>query len=189
MKDALREPLIKRRKSLSLTDIDYKSQRIVENVRRTTEFKQAKRIAFYYAVNGEADPIRLKEFSTQKEFFLPILSQQNNQGLLFGPFKENTKFSNNQFSIPEPECKEDELITPDLLDLVIVPLLGFDRKGNRLGMGGGFYDRSFAFRIKQKTNPWLIGFAYDFQEVTDIEVEPWDVGLDMIATESEIINF
>lgn len=188
MKESLREPLISARKQLSNSDVQNKSKNIVEIVKNSNVFENSKNIAIYHAVNGEADPGELQNRTMHKTFFLPVLSKQENQGLLFAPVNQNNKFEKNRFSIPEPVCAEDDLVAAQKLDLVIVPLLGFDRKGNRLGMGGGFYDRSLAFRIQQKTKPLLLGFAYDFQEIDPIESEPWDVKMDMVATESELIQ-
>ena len=76
------------------------------------------------------------------------------------------------------------------IELVLVPLLGFDRHGHRLGYGGGYYDRSFAFlktRIRP-TEPLLVGIAYALQELPQIDAEAWDVTLDFVATESELID-
>ena len=70
-----------------------------------------------------------------------------------------------------------------------MPLLGFDRSGNRLGMGGGFYDRSLAYKQQRpEKRPVLMGFAYDFQEVESLLAEPWDIGLDWIAMESDLFR-
>jgi 5-formyltetrahydrofolate cyclo-ligase len=81
-------------------------------------------------------------------------------------------------------------MTPAELELVLVPLLGFDRRGRRLGYGGGYYDRSFAFLKAgaRPREPLLVGVAYAFQEVPQLRAEPWDVTLDFIATEHELID-
>ncbi len=68
-----------------------------------------------------------------------------------------------------------------------MPLLGFDAEGNRLGMGGGYYDRSFAFKQSHINTPILLGFAYDFQQVDTLTPEPWDIRLDIIATENHLV--
>jgi 5-formyltetrahydrofolate cyclo-ligase len=95
----------------------------------------------------------------------------------------------NRYGIPEPVAP-GELLEPFQLDLVLVPLLGFDRRGHRLGHGGGYYDRSFAFLNEQvrPTEPLLVGIAYDFQELEIVNEEPWDVALDFIATNRELID-
>jgi len=96
--------------------------------------------------------------------------------------------STNRFNITEP-IDQSATVTAEQLDAVLVPLLGFDQMGNRLGMGGGFYDRSFEFRIKSATKtPVLIGVAYDFQQLDNLPAEPWDVPLDIIITETGVID-
>ena len=80
-----------------------------------------------------------------------------------------------------------EMLAPDELDLVLAPLVVFDGNRNRIGMGGGFYDRSFAFRKNSEhTIPVLIGVAHEIQKVDRIVPEEWDVQLDMIVTDQAI---
>ncbi len=152
----------------------------------------AKSIGTYYSVRGEADPANLiaeaKKEKTNKEFYLPVLSTDKQQGLLFGQLTPNVEYKNNKFSIPEPIIKENDLVNGEHLDLILVPLLGFDKKGNRLGMGGGFYDRCFAFKKHKKNTTLLMGLAYDFQEIDKLKPESWDVRLDLIATETQLID-
>ena len=186
MKDQIRQTLRAQRADLSLESISQLSSAIAKNVKNAESYKSAQRIGFYHSVKGEADPALLK--TTDKQFFLPVLSKNKNEGLVFIEVNEGTKFENNKFGIPEPIYDEEKIVTANSLDIVLVPLLAFDKTGNRLGMGGGFYDRCFAFKKQQKSHPLLIGFAYDFQEVDFLEPEAWDVGLDMIATESRLIN-
>jgi 5-formyltetrahydrofolate cyclo-ligase len=72
---------------------------------------------------------------------------------------------------------------------VLVPLVGFDRRGNRLGSGGGWYDRSFAFLrdVPRPARPILVGIGYHFQEVEKLDAQPWDIPMDFIATDRELI--
>lgn len=190
MKDELRAQLKKQRRSLSTLQQQEKSSQITSQVVKSLPFKNAQQIAFYYAVSNEANPqfFDLPE-ETRKEFYLPVLSTLKTQSLLFSPVNQESKFQLNKYAIPEPICSNNKLITGNTLDLVIVPLLGFDISGNRLGMGGGYYDRSFSFKNKsQKNKPILMGFAYAFQEVENLLTEDWDVKLDYIATENGIIK-
>jgi 5-formyltetrahydrofolate cyclo-ligase len=96
----------------------------------------------------------------------------------------------NRFGIPEPQLPAAQQWQPEALDAVLVPLLAFDRHGNRLGSGAGYYDRSFAFlgTRRPRPAPLLIGVAYAMQEVERLAIEPWDVPLDYIATEAELIE-
>jgi len=186
-KDKVRKPLLALRAQLSKSEQQEKSAQIVEYIKRSNVFMQSKKIAFYHAVRGEADPQSL--FNTtndNQQFYLPLLSSDKNQGLVFAPIDKNTQYKNNPFSIPEPIVDTHELLDATELDLVIMPLLGFDLTGNRLGMGGGYYDRCFSFKHSNMIKPILIGFAYDFQKIESLIAEPWDIGLDMIATESSL---
>ena len=92
----------------------------------------------------------------------------------------------NRFGIPESIAAE--LLEATSLDVVLLPVVAFDRLGHRLGTGGGYYDRTFAFRQGSSSPPLLIGIAYAFQEVDAIEVAAWDVDLDWVVTEREAIE-
>jgi 5-formyltetrahydrofolate cyclo-ligase len=82
-------------------------------------------------------------------------------------------------------------IQPLALDLVLTPLVGFDHKGNRLGMGGGYYDRSFAFLLRRQNwkKPRLVGLAYDFQQLDKLPAKNWDVPLTAVATDTHWHSF
>lgn len=185
MKDQIRQKLRSQRANLSAESFSTKSSAIASHVIDSDVFKNANKVGFYHSVRGEADPASLQ--TLDKQFFLPVLSKNLDEGLVFVELNDHTKFENNKFAIPEPVFDEAKIVAGNTLDLVIVPLLGFDKNGHRLGMGGGFYDRCFAFKKLSKSNPVLLGYAYDFQEVDGLEPESWDVDLDMIATESGLI--
>ena len=93
----------------------------------------------------------------------------------------------NRYRLPEPDVSDDEMLVPEELDLVLAPLVVFDAQRNRIGMGGGYYDRSFAFR-KDPANmkPTLIGVAHELQKVDQLIPESWDVQLDMVVTDHAI---
>lgn len=192
MKQDLRSQLKTKRSGLSADLQQQKSAKIVAIVRTSEAFKQATNIGYYHSVRGEADPAGVFELTlsaeNHKRFYLPVLSPNENQGLLFGEVTADTQFENNRFSIPEPVFNQKKLVTGESLDLVLVPLLGFDSNGNRLGMGAGFYDRCFAFKKSGIAKPLLMGFAYDFQQVDRLVPEEWDVRLDLIATEAQLIQ-
>lgn len=149
-------------------------------------------IACYYAVGAEIDMKAVIERIGQlnKKCYFPILSPREKGFLHFGEYRPNDKLTMNQFGIPEPKCLEDYYISPRSLDLVIVPLVAFDKKGNRLGTGSGYYDRTFAFKHEspETKTPILCGYAFSFQEVPEISHEAWDVRLDYIVTENEFID-
>ncbi|MCI4411062.1 MAG: 5-formyltetrahydrofolate cyclo-ligase [Thiotrichales bacterium] len=109
--------------------------------------------------------------------FLPCLCADFT--LAFAPWQDETEMSANVLGIPEPTT--NQRITIDQLDVVLVPLVGVDAQGNRLGMGAGYYDRSLG---KARQRPYLIGVAHQCQQVERLPVQPWDIPLDALVTES-----
>ena len=188
-KDASRNKIISQRNQLDKNSQYNKSKQITQQVLTSNTFASARNIGFYHAVKGEADPGGLTAINQNKQFYLPIISSKSDQPLLFAPINKSTQYKMNRYSIPEPLYQEKDLVSGQELDLVILPLVAFDHHGNRLGMGGGYYDRTFAFKKKKVKKPTLLGFAYDFQEFESITPEPWDIPLDMLATESRFLIF
>lgn len=154
------------------------------------EFLVDERVAGYWAVGGEAPlhAVVADLGSRGQRYHLPVLVP--GRRLRFAPWRRDAEMRANRYGIPEPQCAPDELLAPQALDLVLVPLLGFDRRGHRLGTGGGFYDRSFAFlqAAARPAQPVLVGIGYSFQEVPALQSAAWDVRLDFIATERELID-
>lgn len=155
------------------------------------EFLVDARVAGYWASDGEL-PLNMAIAPLEQrgqQFLLPVIGTERT--LRFAAWQSGETVEPNRYGIPEPVvAADDALIDPMELDLVLVPLLGFDRSGQRLGFGGGFYDRSFAF-LKDRPRPsapLLVGVAYAFQELEAIESGPWDVLLDYIATDQELID-
>jgi len=112
---------------------------------------------------------------------LPILDDKS---LKFAKIGKN--FRKNRFGIKEPISTD--IISAEQLDIIFMPLVGFDSNKNRIGMGSGFYDRTLSFKKQQQNfkNPKLIGLAFDCQQVEQLEVQEWDVPLDVIITPSKI---
>ncbi|MBA3486620.1 MAG: 5-formyltetrahydrofolate cyclo-ligase [Lysobacter sp.] len=139
-------------------------------------------VAGYWATDGE---IALHAWQVQLPpdciYCLPVL--QADGCLAFAPWQPGHALRSNRFGIPEPDVAADALIDARRMSLVVVPLVAFDRSGNRLGMGGGWYDRSFAFRQHQPAPPWLVGAAYAEQRIEGIEPADWDVRLDTVCTD------
>lgn len=148
-------------------------------------FHQNQHIACYLAVNSEMETKYIIEaiWRTHKKCYLPILSMKEKGFLHFGEYTKNLRLTKNQFDIPEPECVEGYCDAPSQLDLVIMPLIAFDKQGNRLGTGAGYYDRTFAFKDSCDTKPVLCGLAFSQQEVEQINSEKWDIKCDFILTE------
>ncbi|HRN61757.1 MAG TPA: 5-formyltetrahydrofolate cyclo-ligase, partial [Luteimonas sp.] len=118
-------------------------------------------------------------------YCLPVLNADDT--LRFAPWAPGMALADNRYGIPEPDVSEADLLRPDQLDLVVAPLVAFDARGQRLGMGGGWYDRSFAFRTSQPAPPHLVGAAFALQQAEAIAPRPWDIPLDAVCTESETL--
>lgn len=149
-------------------------------------YRAAQRLAAYYAVNGEIDlaPLIERALDAGKQVYLPNLDRET---LRFSPYFREQKMRINRYRLPEPDVGDDEMLEPRELDLVLAPLVAFDAARNRIGMGGGFYDRSFAFRREPGCDrPLLIGVAHELQRVDALVPEPWDVRLDMVVTDQAI---
>lgn len=162
------------------------SAALCERLIELPEYQVARRLAAYFAVNGEIGLMPLIEhaWAQGKQVYLPNLDRQ---ALRFAPYFDGQQMRSNKFRLPEPDVRDDEMLTPDALDLVFAPLVVFDAERNRIGMGGGFYDRSFAFRKNPSAvRPVLIGVAHEMQRVDRLLPEDWDVRLDKVVTDEAV---
>lgn len=188
----LRRQLRQQRSKLSATTRRTLSRNIVRHLRQSRLFRNARHIALYLPVRGEADP-RLLYMSglPRQQFYLPVLSPFGDKRLWFVRWDKTTRFRNNRFQIPEPYPPYKRRRPARWLDLIITPLVAFDGHGSRLGMGGGYYDRTFVFKKRQtpQRRPTLCGFAYDFQKVEQLSRQSWDIPLDAIVTETSFFSF
>jgi 5-formyltetrahydrofolate cyclo-ligase len=187
-KAELRRALRARRNALDASDRRLAARRLAAQVLATRAFRAARRIAVYVASDGEIDPSTILEraLGMGKHGFLPVLSRLHRDSLWFAPIAPDTRFRRNRYGIPEPLCRRAMQRRAAQLDLILLPLVGFDARGNRLGMGGGFYDRSLAFldRRARLRRPRLIGLAYEFQRVERLPAQAWDVPLDAVITDA-----
>lgn len=192
------------RNSLSITAKQTAAAKIATVILELPIFKTSKFIATYLAFNNEVDTQILIDsiWQQQKICYLPLVDKPNafqnlarrktegrvtSDQMLFIRYEKNDQLIKNRFGILEPLFNAKKIIKPEELDLVIMPLVGFDEKANRLGTGGGFYDRTFDFK-KQKLQvlPYLIGIAYELQKLRTIVPMDWDVPMDMVVTESGV---
>ncbi|WNH53307.1 5-formyltetrahydrofolate cyclo-ligase [Stenotrophomonas oahuensis] len=139
-------------------------------------------VAGYWALDGEIAlhrwQMRLPDALT---YCLPVLS---GEVLRFAPWRPGQPLTANRYGIPEPDVAAGDTLAAEQMALVVAPLVGFDAQCRRLGMGGGWYDRSFAFRQARPAPPWLVGVGFAAQQVEDLPVQAWDVGVDAICTET-----
>ncbi len=139
-------------------------------------------VAGYWAMDGEIALHRWQlQLPPKVRYCLPIL---DGTLLRFAPWKPGQALRQNRFGIPEPDVEIADTLAAEQMQLVTTPLVGFDSKGGRLGMGGGWYDRSFAFRQDRPAPPWLVGAAFAIQEVPALPLASWDVLVDAICTDT-----
>ncbi|MHB0981910.1 MAG: 5-formyltetrahydrofolate cyclo-ligase [Thiobacillus sp.] len=151
---------------------------------------RSQRIGFYLPQGGEFDvhPLLNQALWMHRACYLPMLPRRG-RVMQFGRVGRNTRMAPNRFGIPEPI--DAKPLRARQLDLLLMPLVGFDLEGNRLGMGGGFYDATLAFMRHRRVwrKPRLVGVAYECQQVDTLPHEPWDMPLDAVLTERQLYRF
>ncbi len=179
------------RNRLTCLEQTMHAMRLASRVCRLQPFVAGRRIACYLANDGEIDPVYVVRtaWKMRKRVYLPILSPFQRK-LYFAPYIDGMEMHINRFGIPEPACSPVNWLRPWQLDLMLLPLVAFDANGNRLGMGGGFYDRSLAYRQSRTRSlkPKLIGLAHELQHEPQLATNSWDIPLDIIATEERVIE-
>ena len=184
----LRQQIRTQRQALPAQQQKSHSKLAAKQLTNSTLFLRSQRIAFYLSANGEIDltPILDRAHKMGKTCFLPVIHKGSQTTLWFCQYRPGDKLTPNSFGINEPDHHKHPPIKPWSLDLILMPLVGFDAKCNRLGMGGGYYDRTLSFlhRRKHWQSPHLIGVAHDCQKVDQLPVQSWDVPLQGVVTES-----
>lgn len=189
LRQQLRNRLAGQRQALGPADRMRAAQGLRHSLEQLPEFLVDERIAGYWAHAGEL-PLNLAMAPLAErgqQFHLPVIGPQRR--MHFAAWQAGDSVEPNRYGIPEPVAR-DHVLPGNFMDLVLVPLVGFDRHGNRLGFGGGYYDTNFAF-LKDEArpaSPLLVGIGYAFQELDALDAEPWDIRLDYIATERELID-
>lgn len=182
----LRIELRRRRRQLKAGQQALAAQKLLLRLSRSHWLRQAQHIACYWPSDGEISPLPLITIlrARGKQVYLPVLDSRENR-LYFRLYRRGDKLRPNRFGIPEPPAVNPSRPV-QALDLVLMPLVGFDGQGNRLGMGGGFYDRTLAGLNAQ--GPKLIGLAHSIQRAEGLRAAHWDVPLHQIATDTALIT-
>jgi 5-formyltetrahydrofolate cyclo-ligase len=192
-KNTLRQKLRARRRALSAEEQKQAASHLAANVTGTRLFLASRRIACYLPNDGEIDthPILAHIRRMRKDCYLPVLSRLSHDRLWFARMDTDTDLASNRFGIPEPVVPARDLVRAQELDLILMPLVGFDDQGHRLGMGGGYYDRSLEFLRHRHhwRKPHLLGIAYDFQRVNGLTADPWDIPLAGVITDQAVYFF
>jgi len=184
MQNTIRNQCKNARSEMSGDERVAASARIAENVIHSPWFQRSKTIACYLPAPGEVDTRRIiaRAWRMKKRIFAPVV--EKNGHLSFRAMNAETALYKNDFGLYEPG--DEEIIRPRDLDIVITPLVAFDSKKQRIGMGGGYFDRTFSFLANRNTylRPKLIGVAFSCQKVDEIPANPWDIPLFAVVTEN-----
>ena len=197
----LRKKLREARRGLTNQQHTDAAKRIASRLRTLPFLDNSTTIAGYLVNDGEVNLTYFIESiwqsSHDKKFALPVLHPVCKGHLLFLSYTQHSQLVKNKYNIEEPVLSCENVIPVRQCDVILMPLVGFDVNGNRLGMGGGYYDRTLSFTQRAPDShsfsvsktPKLVGIAHDIQEVDALPIAPWDVPLDAIVTPSRTLQF
>lgn len=186
-RNQLRKTVRGLRRNLSPEQQKKASHLLLSRIRQRLDFIRAKHIALYLPNDGEIDPQPLIALCWKlgKTVYLPVLHPTAHNRLWFVPYSPKSTMIQNIYGIQEPKLIPKLRRNAWALNLVFLPLVAFDAQGNRMGMGGGYYDRTFDFKAKKRgfKSPNLIGLAHEIQRVEKLPVENWDIPLESIISD------
>jgi len=179
LKSKLRKRILKAREKFNIKNIQIDFNQIIKILKKEKISKKI--IGGYYPVNFEIDDLALlREFKKNRfKISLPVI--KNNFQMDFYPWTLSEPLKINRYGIPEPESKN--IVYPDVL---LIPLVAFDKNLNRLGYGGGYYDRLIK-KLSKKKKIIKIGLAFSIQEIDKVPINVYDQKLDYIVTNNNII--
>lgn len=185
-KKAWRTELLTARRTLSAAEVLQKSAQIRQNLQAHFPLFATQKLAFYWAIHNEANLLPLVQiWQQQNAAFRALLPQviAKNAPLMFREFNAQCAMQTDRFGIQTPI--NSAILRPEVL---LIPLVGFDKQGFRLGYGGGFYDRTISALAKTGQKPLCVGIAYDLSLVDSITPEAHDQKMDFIVTESGVFS-
>ncbi len=186
---AIRGTLRALRRRLPERERQRSAERVASRLARLPAFSRARWIAGYLPFDGELDslPSMQRASAAGKNLCLPIIDPQRHGTMTFGHFQPSGVLLLNRFGILEPCRRMTRRVPLRQVDIVLMPLVGFDDEGNRLGMGAGYYDRFLSRRTRgQWRRPLLVGIAFELQHAEHVPHQPWDVPMDLIITERRL---
>ncbi|NDV24222.1 5-formyltetrahydrofolate cyclo-ligase [Desulfovibrio sp. JC022] len=186
-KEIIRRQLLEKRSALLGQDVKSMSRNIVNTVLSLEQWGRAEEVLLYWPIRNEVDirPLLENAWNSGKRLFMPCCRKNEPGQMDFGVVRAEADLTSGSFGIKEPcrtRCEFPDAVSPDL---IIVPGVGFDRSGFRIGFGGGYYDRFLA--RPQKDAFLSVGVCYDFQLVEGFPVEPWDKNVQLVCTDKELI--
>ena len=180
-RQALRKAKIQARESLDKTERNMRSQQIAAQIIASKEFREAKTIMIYRGIGGEVrlDWLERAKESEGKQFLFPLCLPERQMAAL-APKGEDA-WQAGSYGIMEPVMEKSQLVKPEDIDLIICPCTVFDEECNRMGMGGGYYDR-YLPKCKKAV---VAAAAFEIQKAESVPMEPWDKAVDLVFTEKK----
>lgn len=175
--EEIRHIVRQRRRDLVISERLHAEQSIYRQIYQHPKLLSAKKIAIFLSFDGEVNTQPIIEYLWQqnKSVYLPIIDLTNPQHLAFLPYHRHSQLTTNKFGIAEPIYDVDKILPYQSLDIVFTPLVAFDHRNYRIGMGGGFYDR--LLQNYQHDNIYPIGLAFKCQQIEYIANQSWDIQL------------
>ncbi len=182
----IRAQIRRQRQALSPQQQQQAAQQVAERALSLPLLAQARNVALFLSFDGELDtrPLISRLWQRGQQVYLPVLHPFSTGQLLFIRYLPDTPLTPNRYGIPEPSLNLTELAPLDTLDIILVPLVAFDARGQRLGMGGGFYDRTLQHWHQHGVLP--AGLAHCCQQVPALPTEQWDIPLPVIITPEKV---
>ena len=198
---ALRQSLRAKRRHLTKMKQHQHAKKITQRIIHSRLYKRSRHIALYLAADGEVDLSFLinklhssSDSGHSKKCYLPVIVSRRHAIIHFAPYEKHTRLKKNCFGILEPVYQKKQLKTALQMNLILAPLVGFDKQGNRMGMGGGYYDRALQHlksgdSRSRSFKPGFVGIAHEVQGVQRLESHTWDIALNAIVTERRLSYF
>jgi 5-formyltetrahydrofolate cyclo-ligase len=195
-RNLLRKTIRDKRLAINSKDQKLAAKQLLKHLTSHPKITTANNVAIYLANDGELDTTPFIEWcwANNKQVYLPVIHPFSKGHLLFLHYTPNATMCKNRFGILEPKLNVNHIMPINEIDILFTPLVAFDKQGARLGMGGGFYDRSLEkwhtlYQKNNKARPYPIGLAHNCQRVDSIPTEHWDIPIPEFITPTNIYRF
>lgn len=179
-RSSIRQKILQTRRTITSEEAHAAGLKVIEKIKKLEFFSKPKVVGSYLSMGGELSTAPINDYFLEKHTLaLPFMNVHERGIMDFYSFDKGDDLIENRYHILEPVNDPEKHLTPDVFDALIVPLVAFDSHGNRMGMGGGYYDRMLK---KVSSECLIIGVAYDFQKIDKIPIEPWDKPLNQMVT-------
>ncbi len=187
-RNQIRQQIRQRRQQLTPQQQQQFSQQLLQQLQTLSAIQDAKNIAIYLSNDGEINTQACIEWLWQqgKNVLLPVLHPFSAGHLLFLHYRPDSQLISNKYGIIEPKLAQTEVCPITDIDIIFTPLVAFDQHGQRLGMGGGYYDRTLTAWFNRPQQQTAIGLAHNCQQVDNLPQQTWDIPLPTIVTPEQI---